>query len=143
VNAIRNGNVIVRKLTIVVAVLGAAATLLAILACSAVAAPTVSWSLEAKALATYFVPGREAVYEVSAKNVGSGPASEVTLTDVLPAGVQFNSWLFIGHILAKGPRTSAKRPVQRRPVKRSLVTYLAACPSFSSKKSNQVKRYVW
>jgi len=58
---------------------------------SANAAEAPSWRFEPKAAATYFEPGGPARYEVAATNVGNGPASEVTLSATLPAGVTFKS----------------------------------------------------
>jgi uncharacterized repeat protein (TIGR01451 family) len=78
-----------RKLAIMIAALCATIAVLGTTAGWAAAA-SVSWSVEAKALATYFAPGGKAAYEVLAKNVGSGPAEEVTITDTLPAGATFN-----------------------------------------------------
>jgi hypothetical protein len=70
------------------------AIVLAASADSAVAAPVVSWSIEGKPASTYFVPSKEASYEVLAKDVGTGSTEEVTLTDTLPTGVQFKSVSF-------------------------------------------------
>ena len=90
----RMGSKIVRELAIAVVGVSAVAIVCAGLAGSAAAAPAPSWSLEAKALATYFAPGGEAAYEVLAKNVGNGPSDEATVTDTLPAGAQFKSVVF-------------------------------------------------
>jgi uncharacterized repeat protein (TIGR01451 family) len=75
----------------VILALSVAVVALAAGAVGAGAASGVSWTVEAKSVATDFRPGGKAVYEVDAWNVGTAPTTEVTVSDELPAGVEFKS----------------------------------------------------
>jgi uncharacterized repeat protein (TIGR01451 family) len=95
VSGTKAASAIVRSLKLTLAVLAGVVALLATSAVCAVAAPPApSWSIESSSQSTYFVPGRGSIYEVLATNVGTGPAGEVTITDKLPAGVEFKSVSF-------------------------------------------------
>jgi uncharacterized repeat protein (TIGR01451 family) len=83
----RRGAATLVVLASVIAVLAAGAV------CAAASPPGPSWSIESSS-PTYFVPGKSSIYNVVVSNVGTGPAEEVTITDTLPAGVEFKSVSF-------------------------------------------------
>jgi uncharacterized repeat protein (TIGR01451 family) len=80
----------VRRLRITVAALVTAVAVLTVTAGGVAAAPLPepSWSIESTA-PTYFTLGGNALYEVLVTNTGSGPAETATVTDELPAGLEF------------------------------------------------------
>jgi uncharacterized repeat protein (TIGR01451 family) len=90
---IGGGKVIWRSLRVVLLVFASAVVVLIATAACAVAAPGVSWRVESSS-PTYFVPGKNGLFEVIATNVGTAPAEEVTVTDKLPGAVKFKTVSF-------------------------------------------------
>jgi uncharacterized repeat protein (TIGR01451 family) len=107
-----------RSLRAVLAALVAAVALLAVSAAPALAAPAGAWSVESIA-SSYLAPGSTDSYEVRAINLSAEPAGEVTITDTLPAAVQFKSVAFYWSGF-EGPNLNAFLPICTPPIRQLL-----------------------